>query len=286
MIVLSPETISQVDAHALAYAQEHWNPSSKEGVENRARLELVATDLNLLDQPTIGSDSAALPGRDEAMYAVLSHLALQASDLMGKAPQSELHGMRLVDPSIALDPVRFDDTEEEKAAAVGRRAQERADKLRFHGSPAPSLMDRGPLPEGMADRVSETAKRVVEGAGWKVGAGRRMFYDAQMHVDRMQRLERNRKDVADPDLRAAYDLLHNDHAVKAANVISRAVAAGELKTRSIDWQDLRLLRDPHTPAREGGLSQQASGLSAEAAVASKGPQRPEIPVPVRSGAER
>jgi len=293
MIVLSPEIISTVDSHALAYAQDHWNPTTPKSTEDRARLELVATDLNLLDQPTIGPNTPALEGRDEAMYAVLSDLAIKASELMKSAPKSDLHGMRLVDPSIALDPVGFDYTPEEKADDMRRRAAERADSLRFHGAPDPSLHDRGPIRNESADRVSEAAARILETALWKNNDKHRIFHDVSMRVDRLQRLERNREDVTDPELRAAYDLLHNDHAIKVAGHIVDAVKQGDIRSRDVDSDDMRLMRDPHNPSRSGGLAMQAARLALQPTgpepknpIVSKGPLEAEAPAPMTRSAER
>jgi hypothetical protein len=286
MILLSPETISHVDAHANAYADEHWNPKSAKGTENRSRLELVARDLNLLDSPTLSPSTPALEGRDEAMYAVLSDLALKASALMREAPQSELHDTRLIDSSIALDPVGFEEPQEALAEASRARIAHRAEVLRFHGAPSPSLHDRGPMSNETADRVSETAARILETGRWKTSDGHKLFHKVEMHVDRLQRLERNRKDVTDPELRAAYDLLHNDHAIKVAGHIVDAVKQGDLNARHVDSKDMRLMRDPHNPSRHGGLAMQAAGLKVESPILSKGPVEAEVPAVAARSAER
>lgn len=285
MTVLSPDVISQVAYRATEYSHERWNPSTKESMADQDRLALVTMDLVMLDEPVLGTATPALPGRDEAMYVVLSDLAIKAAELMRRAPESELNHIGQADATIALDPIAFDHTPDQKRAEAEQRERERIERLEHQGSPPPSLIDRGPLPLEAADRVAEIAMRAVDGPGWKVGNGMDRYHHAQMHADRLARLERNRRDVTDPDLRAAYDLMQNDHAIKAAEIVTQAILHGELRGHGLKWKDERMLRDPHNPAEERGLSRQAAGLGANAPAPSKGP-REAAPLISGRGIER
>lgn len=284
MHVLSGETIDHVDSMAHAYVIDHWTPSTIDAQKERDRLDTLSKDVNLLDTPGSSLERSSLPGRDDALLVVRTDLAMKASEIMRAVPREDLENMRLVDDSIALDPVRFDLSPQEKASEAARKADWSSRMIESRGAPAPSLIDRGPISDGTASRIARIGEQSLE-REWKGGKAAHQRQDTVLLVDRIERLDRNRTGVQDPVVRAAYDLVRNDMALKIAGNIAHALQVGAVKTKHFASEDLRLLRDPHNPGTSG-IAAQAAALGTEAAASSKGREETMPIQTMRSGIER
>lgn len=286
MHILSSETIHDVDSMLDAYITDHWEPASIESQKARDRLVVIGKDLNLLDMPVTPSRVASLPGRDEAMLVVLSDLALKASDIMKSVDRDEMINTRGLDDSVALNPIEFDLSREEKEKDALYKSRSDAQDIEMRGAPTPSFIDRGPVTDLTATRIVGIADDLIERDKWSAKKDPHGLQDTRTMVDRFERLHRNGASVVDPEVKAAYDLMRNDIALKIAQNVMVAQIKGAVKDKSIDPRDATLLRDPHARPRARGLSMQAGAIEGAAAAISKGPSEAELPVMARTGAER
>lgn len=287
MHVLSRDTVQHIDSWSSTFVDDHWVPKTEESARKRDHLEVLGRDINMLDMyPT--SHEAVVPGLENAMDIVLSDIAMKASRIMQEIPKSELVSMRLADPSIALNPIHFDLSEEDKAHERARREETRARSMEFHGAPKPSLYDRGPLSVETADRVAEVTSDLVKSAKWKSGSreGSRITEKVAHLSGQLDRLGRHRAQATDPVVRQAYDVFHGDMALKAAIAVNKAIDNGVLNIRKLESDVVRLMHDPHTASQRHGLIQQAAMAKADAPSAAKGPKIAETPTPARAGPER
>ena len=277
MHILASETISDVDSMAHAYVVDHWTPSTIEGQKERDKLDRIEGDLNLLDMTSGGGHYRAyLPGYDDAVMIVQTDLAMKASAIMKAVPRDELENMRNVDDSVALDPVRFDIDDDEKARDAAHKADWEKRSLASRGAPPPSLTDRGPISDETASRIAEVANEIIADGKWNRKKDLQFHTDTVVLLDRIGRLDRTRREVIDPDVRAAYDLMKNDMALKVAGNMNHGLSVGAVKTKSFEAADLRMLRDPHNPDGRG-VAGQAVGITAEPTTAAKGPaQTPDL----------